>query len=345
MKYSSHTLKPHFAISVFILIMAVSFGPRNDAFPDEVNPYSIHLLTFKAVDEAKVKVKEFKDLGYNAFYKQEKTGDKNAVYNVFIERFKTRAEAEKEAKILKDLNLITDYDVRDISGKGKSDTIDDKTDQSRETKNNLVPSKSATTESVNNNHAPKKSEKTENNKNSATGTGTDVQGYYLKVSSLREKANAEEVVRTLQNAGYHAFYNYEKVKGMGDWYRVYLDGYQSKEDAEKDAKKLKGSGIISGYEIKRATGIIKPSETAQKEEKKIYCLNVASYKDSVLADEEVRRLTELGLKAVSKNTEVSGEQWVLVYVGEFSDEKEAGEKGAELIQKGVISYFKPMLIP
>jgi cell division septation protein DedD len=334
--------KLHFAISVFVLVLAVLI-PGNYAFSDEGKPFSIHLLTFKAVDEAKAKVKEFKNLGYNAFYKQEKTADKEAVYNVYIERYKTMADAEKEAKILKDLNLITDYDVRDISGKAKPDTIAGKTWKSQETGNNIVSSKSEKTESAKNSPASKRTGEPENNKSSA-GAGKDVQGYYLKVSSLRENANAEEVVRTLQNAGYHAFYNYENVKGMGDWYRVYLDGYQSKEDAEKDAKKLKESGIISGYEIKRSIGISLPSETAPKEEKKIYCLNVASYKDSAHADEEVRRLTELGLRAVSKNTEVNGEQWVRVYIGEFSDEKEAGEKGAELIQKGVISYFKPMLI-
>jgi cell division septation protein DedD len=304
----------YLSVICFLLTAHVVFDMGNYACPDEGTTFSIHLLSFKSVEEAKAKVKEFKDLGNNAFYKQEITDDKTTVYNVYIERFRSRAEAEKEAKILKELDLISDYDIREITEKAKSNPSGD----SRKTP-----------------------EKTKNN---AAAVKPEVKGYYLKVSSLKEKANAEEMVIALQNAGYHAFYNYESIKGKGDWYRVYLDEYQSKEDAEKDAKKLIESGIISGYEIKRATGKVQPSEIIQKDENKIYSLHVASYKDSVHADEDVRRLTEYGLKAISVNTEISGEQWFRVYIGEFSNEKEAREKGAELRDKGTISYFKPFLI-
>jgi len=175
--------------------------------------------------------------------------------------------------------------------------------------------------------------------------GQKVKVYYcLKVSSLKEKANAEEVVNTLQKAGYNAFYKFENVEGKGDWYRVYLDGYQSREAAEKEAKKLTASGIISGYEIKRKMDGIQTPEPLKEDAKKAFFLHVASFKVSAKADEEVRRLTGSGFKAVSNEVEVSGEQWFRVYIGEFSTEKEAREKGKELIQQGVITYFKPMLL-
>jgi len=268
--------------------------------------YSIHLLSFSGAEEAKAKVKEFNDLGYNAFYRQETVDGKPTVFNVYIEKYQSMPEAEKEANILKELGLISDYDIREIIEKPKSNL-----------KNAKLVSK--------------------NNKQ-------DVKGYYLKVSSLKEKANAEDVVKTLLDAGFHAFYNYENIKGKGEWYRVYLDEYQSKEDAERDAKKLMGLGIISGYEIKRTTGKIQRSEIIQKDEKKIYSLHVSSYKESSHADEDIGRLTESGLKVFSVKTEISGEQWFRVYVGEFPEEKEARKTGAELVKKGVISYFKPMLI-
>jgi len=220
------TVLKYLLAAFFLLAVHLIFDMGNLAFPDESAFYSIHLLSFKEVKEARAKVKEFNDLGYNAFYRQETADGKANIYNVYIERFKSRTEAEKEANILKGLDLISDYDIRELVEKTQTNFKNDR----QEVKNNKQ----------------------------------DEKGYYLKVSSLKEKANAEEVVKTLQDAGYNAFYSYENVKGKGDWYRVYIDGYQSREDAERDAKKLMGSAIISGYEIQRATGKVQPAETIKK---------------------------------------------------------------------------------
>jgi cell division septation protein DedD len=330
------------AFSLFIFALALMPGSNDYAFSDQGTYYSIHLLTFKTVDEARAKVKDYKDRGYNAFYRREKSGDNAVEFAVYIERFNSRPEADKEANILKELNLISDYDVREISEKTKTDSIRDSREVTEKARiNSTAPEPEAVRKTEKKSAVKSETTKKSDSRNARK---QDVKSYYLKVSSLKEKANAEETVKILKDAGYHAFYNFENIKGKGDWYRVYLDTYQSREDAEKDAKKLMTSGIIAGYEIKRATGVIQPAEQAQKDDKKIYYLHVASFKDAAHADEEVRRLTESGLKAVSKNAEVSGEQWFRVYIGEFSDEKEAREKGTELVQNGVISYFKPMLI-
>jgi cell division septation protein DedD len=333
------------SVFVFLFVITSSFCANHYAFSKEGSIYSIHLLTLKTVEEAKVKVKEFKDRGYNAFFREEKPGDKEKVYNVYIERFNTRPEAEKEAKILKDLDLIADYDVRDISEKDRPEITVNKKDQEIEKPKNIVSgNKPAKVEKDENNKTGAKPDRTGDSKVGAVPVQKNKDYYYLKVSSLREKANAEEVVSALQKAGYNAFYKFESVEGKGDWYRVYLDGYQSREAAEKEAKKLTASGIISGYEIKRKMDGIQTPELLKEDAKKAFFLHVASFKDSAKADEDVRRLTGSGFNAVSNKTEVSGEEWFRVYIGEFSTEKEAREKGSELVQQGVITYFKPMLL-
>jgi|WetSurSiteA1Bulk_404760.scaffolds.fasta_scaffold43572_2 cell division septation protein DedD len=300
------TILKYLSIIFFFINTGLILDVGNCAFAGEATDYSIHLFSFKGLEEAKAKVEEFNELGYNAFYKQETTDGKADVYNVYIERFKSRAEAEKEADILKELGLISDYDIHGIIIKPKS-----------------VP---------------------KNERQESKPVKQDAKSYHLKVGSLREKANAEAIVKTLRDAGYHAFFNYETVKETGEWYRVYIDEYKSKADAERDAKKLVEAGIISGYEIKRTTENIRTAETKKKDENKIYSLHVASYREISHADDDVLRLSGLGLKAFSRKTEVSGEQWFRVYVGEYSEDKEARETGTELAGKGVITYFKPVLI-
>ncbi len=295
------------ASALFLMIITCSIMDMgNYALSDGEAVYSIHLFSFKGSEEARAKTKEYNDLGYNAFYRQETADGKPDVYNVYIERFKSRPEAEKEADILKELGLISDFDIREIIERPKS--------------------------------VPKKE------KQETPAAVQSVKRYYLKVGSLKEKSNAEEIVKRLKDAGYNAFYNYETVKGLGDWYRVYVDEYKSKADAEKDAGKLMESGIISGYEIRRTTEEIRAAEIMQKDKKKMYSLHVASYRESSHADDDIARLSGLGLKAYSVKTDLSGEQWFRVYVGEFSEEAEATKTGAELAEKGAIGYFKPMLM-
>ena len=104
-----------FLISAFLIMDMGNYGCS-----EEGAVYSIHLFSFKGSDEAKAKTNEFNELGYNAFYRKEKADGKADVYNVYIERFISRSEAEKEADILKELGLISDYDVREIIENPKS---------------------------------------------------------------------------------------------------------------------------------------------------------------------------------------------------------------------------------
>jgi cell division septation protein DedD len=332
------------AVLILLFVNTASLNISHYVFAKEANVYSIHLFTLKNSEEANAKVKEFKDRGYNAFFREEKSGDREKVFNVYVERFNTKPEAEKEARVLKDLDLITDYDVRDISEKGRPEATGNKKDKETEKFNNIISNNEPAKVEKSSDKANTKSNKVEGSKAGKVPVQKDKVFYYLKVSSLKEKANAEEEVSALQKAGYQAFYKLETLEGRGDWYRVYMDGYQSREEAKKDGIKLLASGVISGYEILKEKRDLQPPKVLQDDSKKAYFLHVASFKDSAKADEEVRRLTGLGLKAVSNSVEISGEQWIRVYAGEFSTEKEAREKGTELIQKGVVSYFKPMLM-
>jgi cell division septation protein DedD len=292
------------------ILICIILGFGNYAYPEEGSIYSIHLFTYKTLDEAKVKVKELNDLGYNAFFRQETSEKKETAYEVYVEKFKTKSEAEKEAGILKDLDLISNYDIREIH-------------EIAEKKKDDTPARTATTK----NEVPVKPVK--------------VKAYQLKVSSLKEEVNAEELVKQLQDAGYQASYRYETVKDKGDWYRVYVEGYLSKKDAANAGEKIKGLGLIDGYELMRATGKAQPVKPAVINEKRSFSLHVSSYKDSALAEGEVARLRGNFLTAFFVKTDISGEQWYRVYVGEFSDEKEARKFGDELIKKGLITYFKP----
>jgi cell division septation protein DedD len=324
-----------FLLVMFLLVTILILSNTSDyTYSDEGTIYSIHLLSYKGIEEAKAKVKEFSDLGYNAFYKQETVDGKSYIYNVFIERFKSKPEAEKEAGILKELGLISNYDIRAINEQNK--VIPKNSEADKSTKKPEVKDAKPEVKDIGPEIKDIEPDVKDNNQ--------ELKAYSLKVCSVREKAEAEELVKKLQDAGCQAFYRFETVKEKGEWYRVYAGGYDSKADAEEEAKTLIGSGLISNYEIKHTNIKTHPSETIQKTENKFYALHVSSYKESSNADADVRRLIGLGLKAFSAKTQVSGAEWFRVYVGEFQEEKEARKLGSELKGKGTISYFKPILI-
>jgi cell division septation protein DedD len=332
MKYltSFITGRPHVltcaAIIFFLASANLMLFRVTSAWSDEGIFYTIHLLSLQEAEVAKAKVKEFNDLGYNAFYRQETTDGKTNIYNVYIERYPSRAEAEKEANVLKELALISEYDVRELSENTKTNIKN--TDKEQKTVKPVVK---------------RAAQQTRNNKQDEKKSKQSAGGYYIKVSSLKEKNNAEDLVKKLQDSGYPAFFSYEEINGKDGWYRVYIDGYKSKGDAIKAGKKLKGSGIISGYEVRKSTDKIHIASIDSKDEKKVYGLHISSYKESSHADEDIQRLTEYGLKAYLEETEVSGEKWFRVYAGDFPTEAEARKLGEELKKKGMISYFKPVL--
>ncbi len=84
---------------------------------------------------------------------------------------------------------------------------------------------------------------------------------------------------------------------------------------------------------------------AHAEEDNIYVIHVSSFKNHNKAEREISNLRKLNLAPFYKDEMVEGKgAWFRVYIGTFNDKKEAQARGSELIDKGIISYFKPMQV-
>jgi hypothetical protein len=74
--------------------------------------------------------------------------------------------------------------------------------------------------------------------------------YCLQIGAYRERRYAEYELMKLKKIGKNAFYRHEKIKDRGMWYKVYIESFESKGEARKEAKRLKQQQIISNYLIK-----------------------------------------------------------------------------------------------
>ena len=264
--------------------------------------YSIQLGYFLDNSKAKEKVDSLKGLGHNAFMVESVTEDGGKVTVVYIEKFNTKQDADNEARILKELNLIREYSIQSMKG-------------------TPVPSPEAAQKDMEN-------------------------GFYLQVSSLKEKKNAQKKVDKIKETGRNAFHRYEAINEKGSWYRVYTGSYSSKSEALKDAGAMQKSGLITSYYIKPVgEKTVSPKPVTEKDEdKKIFFLHVSSYTEKSNAEIDVNRLKDLGLKAFFVREDISGILWYRTYIGEFGDEETARKIGSELKDKGELFYFKPIEI-
>ena len=74
--------------------------------------------------------------------------------------------------------------------------------------------------------------------------------YSIQVAAFKKLDDAVNMADGLKSRGHNAFYRYETVKGKGKWYRVYLEKFGSKGDAQKEAKRLMEQNLISDYIIR-----------------------------------------------------------------------------------------------
>lgn len=363
--------------------------------------FSIALSKFSNEQDAEKEEAELNNSGHNAFYRKEKNPDKESFeYQVYIEKYNTRDEAEKEALVLKDLELISDFTVKEVREtpqiipeqntppvenntellpipqptETKEQTL--KPDQGAEEKTTAPESSPIINEPVTESPpdtnttkpeiksppavdtvvnktepAPKSEPKAEPEKkvtkpepviNHDDARLTEAS---LQVGAFKDEANAAALKIKLKNLGKNAFYRHESSGSKGEFYRLYITGYNSLREAIKDAKALVESGVISSYSrVHSKKPVLSiPSEAVDKEGK-IYFIHVSSNKDETNASENVARLKEYGYKAfyvLEKDLSVS---WYRVYIGEFKDEADAKKKGMELLDRGLISYFKPLAI-
>lgn len=168
--------------------------------------------------------------------------------------------------------------------------------------------------------------------------------YSIQVGAYQDINGARDMVSELKKLGHHAFFRKESIRNIGSWFRVYIEKYQTKAEAEKEGKVLKELGLISEYAV-RLMEPPGPKPSPQKKGTKIvFFLHVSSFREKSNADSLANRLIAQGQKAFHVAETISGERWFRVYIGEFGSEEEARNAGKDLREKGVIEYFKAIEI-
>ncbi len=335
--------------------------------------FSISLSTFNNEQDAQKEESKLKKSGHNAFYRKENGPDNNSnIYHVYIEKYNSRDEAEAEAKVLKNLELISDYTISEIkeipqiiTNEGtqpaekipevshaslptetkeqapEPEPIDAEQTPKPETKTSETTTQSDEPPAINK-PAPSKTENIINKEND------QFTGASLQIGAFKDEANAAVTKIQLKKLGKNAFYRKEATDSEGVLYRLYITGYKSLKEAISDAKKLVESGVISGYSrvsVKGSLSNLPPEKKTEKVEKgEVYFIHISSNKDEATAAEAVAKLKNYGCKAFYVHETDLSENWYRVYIGKFKNEAEARNNGLELLEKGIISYFKPLAI-
>jgi hypothetical protein len=78
--------------------------------------------------------------------------------------------------------------------------------------------------------------------------------FTIQIGAFRSLKNAEGRVKALRKMGHRAFFNQVTTPDKGKWYKVYLERYGSREEAEKGVKIFKEQGLISHFLIRAIEG-------------------------------------------------------------------------------------------
>ncbi len=191
--------------------------------------------------------------------------------------------------------------------------------------------------------------------------------YGIQVGAYQDLDHAVDRVNHLKRLGYNAFYQYETVRGKGQWYRVYIDRFPTRKQAREKARVLRDLELIEDHDIRRledgssapaakkapkepprSSGALERAKdhapSARPEKDVVYLLHISSFKERPHAVAEARRLEEAGHKAFYVEEDLAGGHWFRVYIGQYESEKAARAAGERLAQEGLISYFKPLKI-
>ena len=78
----------------------------------------------------------------------------------------------------------------------------------------------------------------------------DQTSYSIQVGAYKELRYAIKEVDKLKGAGLRVFFRHEGLENGRPWYRVYVEKYPEREDAEREAKRLKKLRLINEFTIK-----------------------------------------------------------------------------------------------
>jgi cell division septation protein DedD len=209
--------------------------------------YSIQVAATQDRAAAEKKVTELAKLGHNAFFRQETIQGKGQWYRVYVERFSSKAEAEKEARTLKSLGLISDYAVRPL---GETQEASEPAKAAARPEGGKEPkprTPGAGREAVKAGQGPKdgavpRESPSAERQDKKPGPGV----HYLHVGSYKEKENAEKSVQELVKHGQKAFLVEEGPAG-GKWFRVYVGEFETEQEAGRAGAALKERRLITYF--------------------------------------------------------------------------------------------------
>lgn len=185
--------------------------------------------------------------------------------------------------------------------------------------------------------------------------------YSIQVAASAEKSSAQETSEHLNRMGHDSFVRLETIPGKGQWYRVYIERFGSKAQAEKEAAMLKSLGLLKECFVKELKEVADPkrstpptpqtrtkaiSGTIEDSPKRaalaasVHFLHTASFKEKANAEKTVIHLQRNGQKAFFAEEGTGIHKWFRTYIGEFGDTTQAQKAGALLKEKGVITYYK-----
>jgi cell division protein FtsN len=77
--------------------------------------------------------------------------------------------------------------------------------------------------------------------------------YTLQVGSHPTMVEAKTQLSALEGEGLEPYLRHVNLKGKGQWYRIYIGGYGSKEDAEEAGKQLQSKKVVQSFIVSNRT--------------------------------------------------------------------------------------------
>ena len=268
------------------------------------NYYSIQIGSFKEQKWAVNEVKKLVKQGRDAFYQLETIKGKGEFYRVYINKYKHRADAEKDVDQFKQQKVFSYYSIQSLSSKESPPKVEEK------------------------------------------GPAYFGQNYYsIQIGSFKEQKWAVNEVKKLVKQGRDAFYQLETIKGKGEFYRVYINKYKHRADAEKDVDQFKQQKVFSYYSIQSLSSKESPPKVEEKGPayfgQNYYSIQIGSFKEQKWAVNEVKKLVKQGRDAFFQLETIKGKgEFYRVYINKYKHRADAEKDVVQFKQqKTFSSYF------
>jgi cell division protein FtsN len=173
--------------------------------------YSIQVAASEDKGSALETSEQMNRMGHHSFFRLETVPGKGQWYRIYVEKFGSKAQAHKEAAMLKTLGLLNEYYVRELK-----EVAEPKLSRAQ---------------------TPPRQEK-------IVSSGI----HFLHVGSFKEKENAEKSVVRLEGNGQKAFFA-EEGAGVDKWFRTYIGEFAGIRDAQNAGSLLKEKGLISYFKV------------------------------------------------------------------------------------------------